>query len=107
MFQCGHCGQELKIEGQIRREEACPSCGGYLHCCLNCRFFADGISRRCSEPQAEEVRDRSAANFCGFFVLGRGGASFASLHSDAKAEEAKARFEALFRKEPKGGMIPS
>ena len=103
MVRCGHCGQELKAEGQIRREEVCSSCGGYLHCCLNCRFFTGGASRRCTESQAEEVRDRSRANFCAFFVLGGGGGPFASLCPDAKAQEARGRFEALFRKQSKGG----
>lgn len=98
MFYCSHCGRELKIEAKIRREEVCPACGEYLHCCLNCKFFTSSFSRACSEPQAEEIRDREKANFCGFFVFGQG--KPASSPRDAAAG-ARAQFESLFQKDPK------
>jgi hypothetical protein len=97
MFYCGHCGRELRIEANIKREEVCPSCGGYLHCCLNCRFFAGRISRGCSEPQTEEVRDRETANFCDFFVFAEGRSPATSANA---ASRAKVQFESLFRKRP-------
>jgi len=97
MFCCGHCGRELKIEAKIRREEVCPACGEYLHCCLNCRFFTGGISRACSESQAEEVRDKEKANFCGFFLFAEG--KSASPSGDA-ATSARAHFQSLFQKKP-------
>lgn len=96
MFQCGLCGGKLEIEAEMRREEVCPHCGAYLHCCLNCRFFVRGISRGCREPQAEEVRDKERANFCDFFFLADGRSSLPSVDRAA----AKAQFESLFKKAP-------
>jgi len=98
MFFCRHCGQELKIETKIRREEVCPACGEYLHCCLNCRFFTGGLPRTCNEPQAEEVREKEKANFCGFFLFAEGKPASPPPHAAARA---RAQFQSLFQKDPK------
>lgn len=96
-FYCQLCGQELTIEAQIRREEVCPFCGGYLHSCLNCRFFKGETSRGCEEPAAEEVRDREAANFCDFFVPTEERPASPSTDAAARAK-ARAQFDSLFQK---------
>jgi hypothetical protein len=100
MFYCSGCGQELKIEARIRREEVCPFCGEYLHCCLNCKFLTGGGSRGCNEPQAEEVRDKERANFCDFFVFAEGRRPSSSLDAGARA---RIQFKSLFQKGPKKG----
>lgn len=97
MFFCAHCGQELHLEGRIGREEVCPRCGGYLHCCLNCRFFKGQATGRCLEPQAEEVRDRQRANFCDFFAFAEDRPGQASSEASAQA---RARFHSLFSPRP-------
>jgi hypothetical protein len=103
MPYCSHCGQELELVGRIGREEICPRCGGYLHCCLNCRFYS-GRAGRCLEPQAEEVRDRERANFCDFFVFAEGQPPEFDASVSARA---RARFESLFRSRPESGNCPS
>jgi hypothetical protein len=99
---CRLCGRELEIEATFSREGVCPCCGGYLHCCRNCHFFAGDISRGCKEPQAQEVRNKEGANFCDFFRFGEGSPSSAWKDEASKNEAARARsqFESLFRKGP-------
>ena len=101
-YLCRLCGRELEIGVTFRREEACPHCGGYLHCCRNCQFFAGEISRGCKESQAEEVRDKEGANFCNFFRLAEGKPSSARADEVLRdgAARARSQFESLFRKGP-------
>lgn len=58
-----------------------------------CRFYDARRLRPCLEERAEAVRDRRAANFCDYFkprpdAFGAG--------ARAKADDAKARADALF-----------
>ncbi|MCK4397089.1 hypothetical protein KAW96_10945 [candidate division WOR-3 bacterium] len=64
---CYKCKKEIEIEGKVGREELCPYCGSYLHCCLNCRFYDDYAHNKCREPRSEWVSDRERGNFCGYF----------------------------------------
>lgn len=96
-YLCRLCGRQLEIAANFRREEVCPHCGGYLHCCRNCHFFGGDTSRGCKEPQAEEVRDKERANFCDFFRLAEGRAATAWRD---EAAQARSRFESLFPKGP-------
>lgn len=99
-YLCRLCGRELEIGVTFRREEVCPHCGGYVHCCRNCQFFAGEISRGCKESQAEEVRDKEGANFCNFFRLAEGKPSSARTDEVLKDGAARSQFESLFRKGP-------
>ena len=96
-YLCRLCGRGLEIEATFRREEVCPHCGGYLHCCRNCHFFAGDVSQGCKEPQAEEVRNKEGANFCDFFRLAEG---TAALDQGDEVAQARSQFESLFRKGP-------
>lgn len=64
---CWHCGQTLS-DTDIGREAECPACGKPVHVCRNCRFFAPGRPNDCEEPIADPVRDKTRANFCGYFT---------------------------------------
>ena len=67
MKVCHKCKRELEIEGKAGREELCPYCNGYLHCCLNCQFYDEYAHNKCREPKSEWVSDREHGNFCGYF----------------------------------------
>ena len=57
-----------------------------------CRFYDTGKAKSCSEPVADEVNDKTRANFCGYFEAAgnrfkpRGGAT----------DEARTALESLF-----------
>ncbi|AKU91077.1 hypothetical protein AKJ08_1464 [Vulgatibacter incomptus] len=81
------------VIGRVGRRDTCDHCGADLHCCLSCRHHDFFAQNQCREPGTEQVRDRSAANFCDFFDLGSGRAA-----EEDPAAAAKAKLEALFRK---------
>jgi hypothetical protein len=68
MFTCARCGKPAVISGRISRSLLCPSCGAYLHSCVNCRFYRRGSHNDCREPQAELVSDKKGSNFCDYFA---------------------------------------
>lgn len=94
MKSCYACKKELDLGREIGRRDECPSCHADLHCCRNCRFHDAAAPRHCREPQAELVREKTKANFCGFF-------SFADRKTDLSgdsAEQARKALDDLFRK---------
>ena len=68
-------------------QEVCASCGSYVHCCMNCRFYEEHAHNHCNEPQAEYVSDTHGMNHCEYFQFRalRGGA----LAEDPEDPEAK------------------
>jgi hypothetical protein len=67
-----------------------------LHCCRNCRFYDVNAHHQCREPQADFVPDKEMGNFCDYFeaaVLG------AAISGSDRAEQARKKLEALFKKE--------
>lgn len=78
---------------RIGRRDACLHCGADLHCCLNCRFYEPHAHNQCREPQAERQVDKTVGNFCEYFSAGEGRPAQAP-----KADTARARLEALFKK---------
>ncbi len=81
--------------GRVGTRDACARCDADLHCCRNCRFYDPAKHNQCSEPQAEWVRDKEAANYCDYFqpntALARAG------RSSSPAENAKKKFDSLFK----------
>jgi hypothetical protein len=51
----------------MRRDE-CPACRAELHVCRMCKDYDESLARRCREPTAEEVSDKTHANFCGHYA---------------------------------------
>ncbi|MBD3161367.1 MAG: hypothetical protein GF346_04115 [Candidatus Eisenbacteria bacterium] len=96
MPSCWSCGAELPYRPltPIPRSAECPSCGGDLHACRNCRHHDPAVNNQCREPNAEWISDRERANFCELFQLAdrSGGAG------DAKdrAAEARKKLDDLF-----------
>lgn len=90
---CFHCQKEIKLEAKIRRQETCPFCSSYLHCCRNCIFFDQYAPQQCKEPVAELVSNKETGNFCGYFQP-----SDKKADTDSAAEEARKKLAALFKK---------
>jgi hypothetical protein len=111
---CAFCDGELSADLRVGRETLCPHCDGYLHACVQCRFYEPTLHNQCLEPEADYVGDRQKANFCEFFQLAgtRPAAGGQAARNDAararpgnnapdtgaSGSDARARFDALFKK---------
>ncbi|MEZ4461659.1 MAG: hypothetical protein R3E66_18435 [bacterium] len=90
---CWSCHKSLEAGDSISRTQECPHCTVDLHACRMCKFFDDTVSGGCKETQADYVHRKDKANFCEYFKPGTHGPADTS-----KADEARARLEALFKK---------
>ncbi len=102
---CWKCGADLAAVIQpFERLAECPACRAELHVCRLCRYYNPRIEGQCDEDRAEEVRDKTRANFCDYFKP-RPGAFRAPAAGLTAA--AKARVDELFGgapdTSPKGG----
>ncbi len=93
--RCHHCGEVTDFPEKIFRNDTCPSCGSDLHCCLNCAEFSYSHSNNCREPLSEMVNVKDRRNFCEYFSPTT---TTNATNSRAKADEARAKLEALFSK---------
>ena len=57
MYKCYKCSQPVSGQDKPGFQDVCESCGSYLHCCMNCRFY-DEHGEKCTEPVAEWVSDK-------------------------------------------------
>jgi len=94
MKSCALCGKRIKIDKYFSRKSLCPSCGGDLHICLNCKFYSESSHNKCSEPKAEFQRTRDKANFCDYFVFNEAAPSSPRMEK----EDALKKLEDLFKK---------
>ena len=95
-LRCWKCGVSLaEYTLPIRRLEECRSCGAELHVCRLCEFYDTGVAKHCRETVAEEVKDKSSANFCDYF---RPTQMAYRPEATSAAERARAELEALFGK---------
>ena len=90
---CHRCGTDIGRIERVGRRDTCLQCGGDLHCCLNCRFYAPGQHNDCLETQAERQVDKAAGNFCDYFSFRVGSRAPRPPTSDARA-----KLDALFGK---------
>lgn len=97
-LSCWKCGAPLgDTPLPLGRLAQCKGCHAYLHVCRMCLFFDRGVSRQCREPVAEEVQDKTRANFCGY--LQPNPAAYKAT-DDGKARTAEAQLDALFDLKP-------
>lgn len=89
-YRCYRCSTRVEFDRKPGRRDECPKCGAELHVCLNCALYDAGLSRGCRESQAEEVREKERANFCGWFEFREARAS------DTGADAAKQAAAAFF-----------
>lgn len=70
-LNCWQCGTHLKVIPEpFGRRAECPACHAELHVCRMCRHYLPGKAKQCLEPMAEEVQDKTRANFCDWFQAG-------------------------------------
>jgi hypothetical protein len=68
---CWKCATVLRdLALPFGRRAECPACHAELHVCRMCRHFDTGKAKQCREPMAEEVKDKTRANFCEWFQTG-------------------------------------
>lgn len=93
---CWKCGVSLAaLSLPLMRRDECPACRAELHACRLCVDFAPGLAKQCREPTAEEVSDKTQANFCDHFKPRPGAFQARDLTA---AERARAELEKLFGK---------
>jgi len=102
---CWKCGASLEqLPLPLRRLEECGACGAELHACRLCEFYDPAVAKSCREPVAEEVKDKTRANFCDYFRP----KARAWLAQGGPSDAARAQLESLFGGTPEnGGGAPS
>ncbi len=67
-LSCWKCGATLDgVPMPLSRLSECLSCRAELHVCRLCEFYDTKAAQACREPLAEEVKDKTRANFCEHF----------------------------------------
>lgn len=95
-LSCWKCGASLAaLSLPLRRLDECPACRAELHVCRLCVDYEPRVAKHCREPTAEEVRDKTRANFCDHFKP-RAGAYVAP--DTAGVDAARAELDRLFGK---------
>lgn len=97
-LKCWKCGVSLAdYTLPLRRLEECRACRAELHVCRMCEFYDTSVAKHCRETVAEEVKDKTAANFCDYF---RPTPAAYRPRELSAAEKARAELEALFGRKP-------
>lgn len=66
---CWKCGADLSaLSLPLSRRDECRKCGADLHVCRMCSDYDVQVAKKCREPIAEEVSDKTRANFCDYFA---------------------------------------
>ena len=92
-LQCWRCGATLAEEPlPLAREARCETCRADLHVCRLCEFYDTRVANACREPVAEQVIDKTRANFCGYLTP----KPHAHTAADAASMQAREHLEGLF-----------
>jgi hypothetical protein len=95
-LSCWKCGASLAgLTLPLRRLEECPKCRAELHVCRMCVDYDTRVAKHCREPTAEEVSDKTHANFCDFFKPRP--AAYVPPNT-AEVDRSRSELEQLFRK---------
>jgi ribosomal protein L40E len=96
---CWKCGASLDgVPMPLSRLSECLSCRAELHVCRQCEFYDTKVAQACREPLAEEVKDKTRANFCEHFYPRPG-----AFEAGAPASQGpSAGLAALFGEAPAG-----
>lgn len=91
---CWKCGASVDgLPIPFARLAECPVCAADLHVCRMCAFYDTSVARSCREPVAEDVNDKTRANFCDYFQAQSG--AYRPSNCQA-AHAARAELDALF-----------
>lgn len=67
-LQCWKCGAALdSLPQPLSRRAECTACHTALHVCRMCRHYDTAKAKQCREPVADDVKDKTRANFCDWF----------------------------------------
>lgn len=67
-LMCWKCGASLKdLPQPLGRRAECPACGAELHVCRQCRHHDTAKAKQCRELAADEIKNKTRANFCEWF----------------------------------------
>jgi hypothetical protein len=92
-LSCWKCGASLEgVPMPISRLSECLSCRAELHVCRLCEFYDTKAAQACREPLAEEVKDKTRANFCEHFYPRPGVSTAAAPSSRTPSSELAALF---------------
>lgn len=92
---CWKCGAALDAVPQpFGRSAECPACRADLHVCRQCRHYDTGKAKQCRELAADEVREKTRANFCDWFQPRAGNG--ATANGGDAASRARAELDKLF-----------
>ena len=98
-LHCWKCAASLDdLPQPLARRASCPACGADLHVCRQCRHYDTGKAKQCRELAADDIRDKTRANFCEWFQARSGQPGTVS----GAAGNSRAALDALF-----GGPSPS
>jgi hypothetical protein len=91
---CWKCGADLAaLTLPLSRRDECARCRAELHVCRMCVDYDEHVAKKCREPIAEEVSDKTSANFCDYFAPRPG--AYVAPQAGA-AERARAELAKLF-----------
>ncbi len=96
-YSCYKCGEIWTGSKKPGRHEICSRCGAYIRVCRNCQFYDPALHNQCRIPEAEYVSDKERANFCEWFVFREKGHSGEKTEQERRQEEARRRWENLFK----------
>ncbi|MCU0934137.1 MAG: hypothetical protein MUE86_06825 [Thiobacillaceae bacterium] len=83
---CWKCGADLDgLPQPLGRRAECLACGAELHVCRQCRHYDPGKAKQCRELAADEVREKTRANFCEWFQAGAGAPATSTRTSGGRA----------------------
>lgn len=63
-ISCAACGTTVELPEKVGFRDTCPSCGAWLHSCVQCRLW---VNNYCTEPSAEKVREPEGMNYCDWY----------------------------------------
>lgn len=84
---CWRCGAGLAgLPMPLARYSVCRACNSPLHVCNMCEFYEPKWRTGCREERAEDVSDRTRANFCEYFKPRPNAAAGGDVATKARAE---------------------
>ena len=90
---CWKCGASLAdLPLPLGRRAECLACHAEQHVCRLCRHYDIAKAKQCRELAADDVKDKTRANFCDWFQPRPGAYIAAKSGSDA----ARAKLDDLF-----------
>ncbi len=92
-WMCWKCGADIsRLPRPLGGRAECLACHAELHVCLMCRHFDRAKAKQCREPMAEDVKDKSKANFCEWFQA----KPLAFTAANPIKKDARSQLDALF-----------